>query len=463
MQPVESYLKHLHEIRSTGGAVPETSYYPALSNLLDEVGRLLEPHVRCVSQVINTGAGSPDFGLYTTVQFQMPKDTEPLPGQLPERGVVEVKAVSDDSWVTAGGKQVSKYWGRYGQVLVTNYRDFVLIGQDENSNPVKLETFRIADDKKSFWDKCVHHKKTAGEIGERLVEYLRRVMMSAVRLKAPEDVAWFLASYAREARGRIEAVANLPGLTALRAALENSLGLQFEGKEGEHFFRATLVQTLFYGVFSAWVLWARGQGQKEGRFDWRTAAWGLHVPMIGSLFEQIATPHKLKPLGLDELLDWTGGVLNRVETGSFFNIFEQEHAVQYFYEPFLKAYDPELRKQLGVWYTPREIVKYQVARVDRVLREELKLAEGLADPSVYVLDPCCGTGAYLVETLKKASEILKAKGGALVAQKLKKMATERVFGFELLPAPFVVSHLQLGLLLSASGAPLQVPSVRQFI
>ena len=76
--------------------------------------------------------------------------------------------------------------------------------------------------------------------------------------------------------------------------------------------------------------------------------------------------------------------------------------MQYFYEPFLEAFDPELRKELGVWYTPPEIVQYMVARVDPVLREELDIADGLADPSVVVLDPCCGTGAYLVEVLSRS-------------------------------------------------------------
>ncbi|NQU44433.1 N-6 DNA methylase, partial [bacterium] len=127
----------------------------------------------------------------------------------------------------------------------------------------------------------------------------------------------------------------------------------------------------------------------------------------------------------------------------------------YFYEPFLKAYDPELRKDLGVWYTPPEIVQYQVERVDRVLREELDIADGLADDNVVILDPCCGTGAYLVETLKRIHKTLQEKGGsALTAQKLKKAAMERVFGFEILPAPFVVAHLQLGLMLRNLGAPL---------
>jgi len=144
-----------------------------------------------------------------------------------------------------------------------------------------------------------------------------------------------------------------------------------------------------------------------------------------------------------------------VDRPAFFAAFREDHAVQYFYEPFLQAYDPVLRKELGVWYTPEEIVRYQVARVDTVLREELGIADGLADPNVYVLDPCCGTGAYLVEVLRTIHRTLESKGGdALVAQDLKRAAMDRVFGFEILPAPFVISHLQLGLLLQDLGAPL---------
>ena len=114
-----------------------------------------------------------------------------------------------------------------------------------------------------------------------------------------------------------------------------------------------------------------------------------------------------------------------------------------------------MRKELGVWYTPEEIVRYQVERVDAVLRSELGIADGLADPKVVVLDPCCGTGAYLRAVLRRIAATLHAKGGdALVANDLKKAAMERVFGFEILPAPFVIAHLQLGLELEALGAPL---------
>ena len=271
----------------------------------------------------------------------------------------------------------------------------------------------------------------------------------------PKDVAWFLASYARDALFRVEQQKQLPALQTVRSALEDALGMKFTDEKGEHFFRSTLVQTLFYGVFSAWVRWHKDNPGPNAKFDWRTAEWSLHVPFIRTLYEEVAKPSQLGPLGLVEVLDWAAGVLNRVERGEFFKTFEDEHAVQYFYEPFLEAYDPELRKALGVWYTPPEIVKYQVARVDRVLREELDVADGLADPNVIVLDPCCGTGAYLVEVLHSIAATLRDKGGdALVASDLKKAAMDRVFGFEILPAPFVVSHLQLGLMLQDQGAPL---------
>jgi REP element-mobilizing transposase RayT len=461
MHPAESYFKSMHEIHATGGAMPETSYYGALENLMNEIGHKEKPRVRCVIQLANRGAGHPDGGLYSQNQFQSFKDGEIPLGQDPERGVIEIKAPGEETFVTAEGSQVSRYFGKYRQVLVTNYRDFVFLGQDKNGVSYKGECLRLAASETAFWAKCAQPRKFAEEVGERLVEYLRRMILQSANLESPEELAWFLASYAKEAKARIEERGDIPGLLVLRESLETALGMKFGGEglkekekeKGEHFFRATLVQTLFYGVFSSWVLWARQGG--KGRFNWHEASWNLHVPIIAGLFDQIATRNKLQPLGLDEVLDWTGMVLHRVVQEKFFAKFEEEHAVQYFYEPFLKAYDPELRKDLGVWYTPLEIVKYQVERVDMVLREELGIADGLADESVYVLDPCCGTGAYIVEVLRKIHDTLKENGGdALMAQRLKQAAVGRVFGFELLPAPFVVSHMQIGLLLRTLGAPL---------
>ncbi|MBN1807111.1 MAG: N-6 DNA methylase [Sedimentisphaerales bacterium] len=455
MNPLEKYLKEIKMIKSTGGAVDEKSFYPPLCNLMNEVGKKLKPKVFCHSEVKDTGAGNPDFGFYSENQLQDLEHGKPLT-QLPERGVIEVKPIYDDAWITAEGKQVTKYWGHYGQILVTNYRDFVFIGKDESGNPKKLESFRLTDSEANFWSLTMQPRKSSEEKGERLIEYLHRIMLHSAIISDPEKVAWFLASYAKEAKARIDLAGDLPGLAAIRQGLEESLGMKFEGKDGEHFFRATLIQTLFYGIFSSWVIWSRDHSyQSKSQFKWHETIWNLHVPVISALFSQIATPKKLKPLGIDEVLDWSEMVLNRVDRARFFETFEQEHAVLYFYEPFLKSYDPDLRKELGIWYTPPEIVKYQVSRIDTVLREELNIDDGLADSNVYVLDPCCGTGAYLVEVLRKISDILKSKGGdALLAQQLKKAAMERVFGFEILPAPFVIAHLQLGLMLKNLNAPL---------
>ena len=77
----------------------------------------------------------------------------------------------------------------------------------------------------------------------------------------------------------------------------------------------------------------------------------------------------MQPLGLVEVLDWTAAALDRVDRESFFARFNEGDAVPYFYEPFLEAFDPALRKQLGVWYTPAEVVRYMVARVDRALKD----------------------------------------------------------------------------------------------
>jgi len=457
VNPLESYLKECRNIRATGAAVAETSFYPALSNLFNEIGKTLKPKVRCVINIANRGAGMPDGGFFTANQFQKTTDTAPKQGQLPARGVMEVKSPAEDVHRIAQSEQVERYNAKYGLVLVTNLREFLLLGWDAQGKPFPMEEFSLADSESSFWTATAHPQKTAKELGERFCEYLKRVMLASAPLSAPQDVAWFLASYARDAKARIDSHKDLSALAVVRNSLEDTLGMKFTGEQGEHFFRSTLIQTIFYGVFSAWVLWHRERPGRTDSFDWRIAEWSLHVPFIRALYEEVATPSKLGPLGLVEVLDWTAGVLNRVERSTFFQQFQEEHAVQYFYEPFLKAFDPELRKALGIWFTPPEIIQYQVVRIDTVLREELDLVDGLANPNVIVLDPCCGTGGYLVEVLKQIAKTLKAKGGdALLAADLKKAAMTRVFGFEILPAPFVVSHLQLGLMLHSLGAPLNV-------
>ena len=449
---MEAYFAHLRSIRASGGATDERSYYPPLSNLLDAVGSTLRPKVFCVTELAQQGAGHPDLGLYASHQRQKGKIKQ---GQVPERGVMEVKPAGDDAWITAEGSQVSQYWGHYRLVLVTNTHDFVLLGEDAQGQPTKLETFRLAGSAGEFEQRLQHPRTFARGVGPAFGEYLCRALSHRARLSEPRDLAWLLASYARDGLARVEAAGDASSLTAVRSALEEALGVKFEGERGAAFFRSTLVQTLFYGVFSAWVLWARQTPAPAGFFDWRTAVWHLRAPVLRALFQQLSDPGRLQPLGLVEVLDWTSSALDRVDREAFFDKFNEGEAVPYFYEPFLEAFDPALRKQLGVWYTPAEVVRYMVARVDRALKDDLGIEDGLAAENVYVLDPCCGTGAYLAETLKRIAANLEGRGlGALIGARVKQAATQRVFGFEIMPAPFVVAHLQVGLTMQALDAPL---------
>ena len=451
----EAYFAALRQVRASGGATPERSTYVPLANLLDAVGATCKPKVFCVHDLADQGAGHPDFGLYAAKQMQKGR---PRQGQTPERGVVEVKPPGDDAWLTVESDQVSKYWDRYRLVLVTNLRDFVLLGEDDKGLPAKLETFRLAESAAAFEERLAKPRALARESGAALGEYLRRALAHRAALAEPRDLAWLLASYARDGLARVEAAGDASSLAAVRAALEEALGVRFEGEKGAAFFRSTLVQTLFYGIFSAWVLWARQPPQpprRDDRFDWRKAAWHLRAPVLQALFQQLSDPGRLRSLGLVEVLDWTAAALDRVDRDAFFAKFNEGEAVPYFYEPFLEAFDPDLRKQLGVWYTPAEVVRYMVARVDRALKDDLGLPGGLAEENVYVLDPCCGTGAYLAEVLRRIAANLADQGaGALTGARVKRAALERVFGFEIMPAPFVVAHLQVGLTMQELDAPL---------
>ncbi len=451
-QAVEAFFAGLQMIRTSGGATDERSLYVPLANLLNAVGGTLQPKVFCVQEMADQGVGHPDFGLYTTQQVQKGK---PKSGQKPERGVIEVKPIANDAWLTAASDQVAGYWQGYRQVLVTNARDFVFVGEDAAGHPVRLESLRLADSSAEFDAKLEHPRAFSNEVGPGLGEYLTRVLSHAAWLTEPKDMAWLLASYARDGLARVERSGDAASLASLRSALEESLGVKFEGDRGAAFFRSTLVQTLFYGVFSAWVLWSRQTPPPSGLFNWHDAVWHLRAPVLRALFQQLSDPGKLQPLGLVEVLDWTANALNRVDRDAFFASFSEGEAVPYFYEPFLQAFDPELRKQLGVWYTPAEVVRYMVARVDKALKDDLGIPDGLAGENVYVLDPCCGTGAYLAEVLRRIAANLRGKGlGALIGARVKQAATERVFGFEIMPAPFVVAHLQVGLTMQELDAPL---------
>lgn len=457
MPNLADYLVELRATRATGANTPETSFYPALKALFDAIGAGLKPKVLCVMNLRDQGAGLPDGGLFTADQFGRKLHAEAVAGALgamrPSRGAIEVKPPAHDLGVLAGSAQVSRYGAAYRHVLITNLREFALVEQT-TAGVVVLERFALAASEAELWAKAARPQATADELGPRFEDFLRRVLLTPAPLASPEDLAWFLASYARDALAQIEH-AKVPGLTDIAANLEAVLGVGFGGDKGRHFFHSTLVQTLFYGVFSAWVLWCRGNPPPGARFAWRDTGDLLHLTMLRVLFHEMTRPTTFFSHFLRDSLDLAEAALNRVERAEFFQRFREHEAVQYFYEPFLEAFDPALRKELGVWYTPDEVVRYMVERCDRSLREDLGIAAGFADPSVQVLDPCCGTGAFLVAVLDRIRRTLEEQGeGALAQAQVAQAVRERIIGFEIMPAPYVVAHLQVALYLHGLGARL---------
>ena len=189
MHPLETYLEELRAIRSSGAAVKETSGYGALANLFNAVGHTLKPKVRCFIHVKNSGAGLPDGGLFTPDQLKNTNEEAPLLGiPLPSRGVIEVKATNAEIDDIVDTKQVRDYVTHYGQVLVTNYRNFLLLKRGDNGKPIHLESFQITPNEKSFWVVAAQPRKAANELGERFLEYLKRVLLHAAPLNNPRKL-----------------------------------------------------------------------------------------------------------------------------------------------------------------------------------------------------------------------------------------------------------------------------------
>jgi predicted helicase len=128
----------------------------------------------------------------------------------------------------------------------------------------------------------------------------------------------------------------------------------------------------------------------------------------------------------------------------------------HFYETFLKEYDPKIREMRGVYYTPEPVVSYIVRSIDYVLKTRFGKPQGLVDPCVRILDPAVGTATFLYMVVNEIHDSMVSQGqqgiwNNYVEDKL----LPRIFGFELLIAPYAVAHLKLGLLLQDTGYQFQ--------
>ena len=149
--------------------------------------------------------------------------------------------------------------------------------------------------------------------------------------------------------------------------------------------------------------------------------------------------------------------------------FHEKDPIIHFYEDFLQAYDPAERKRMGAYYTPIPVVQFIVRMVDDVLKRDFNLPAGLADTSkqmvnitkqgqkskvelhrVQILDPAVGTATFLNEIIKHVYATFKGQEGRWPSY-VERDLIPRLYGFELMMAPYTIAHLKLGLTLEETG------------
>ncbi len=418
----KTYLREIRRIHGSDAGTPENSYVPTLAHFLKDA----LPDVEVVPWPKGNDEGLPDVGISVSRVFEGYVEAEALAKPLEKN-----KHAQDQAW----------RYSREAPTVLTNFYEFWLVDQDQEARRYSLS-------KDGLLSAPIEQVVSTHE--DNLLEFLHDWASRRTPITNPQALAERLSEYAKNALARLEST-QADSLARLRQAMEVALGIKIKDKEGERFFKSGVVQAIFYGLFSAWVEAAK-QGQEEA-FELHGASAYLKVPLVVDLFEEVTQRRKLKNLDLEPPIRWAIDALKRVVPEPFLKAFEEGQAVQYFYEPFLEKFDKQLRKDLGVWYTPREIVRYQVQKTDELLKRELGIAKGLLDERVVVLDPATGTGSYLVEIGRFMLE--KLAGNPLAGRIVKEAFQTRIFGFELLPAPFVIAHLQLGLLLADALAPLK--------
>ncbi len=132
-------------------------------------------------------------------------------------------------------------------------------------------------------------------------------------------------------------------------------------------------------------------------------------------------------------------------------LFERDPFI-YFYEDYLKEFDPAMRKSRGVYYTPPPIVNFIVRAVDDILKDSFNIPKGLADHNrVTVLDFACGTGTFLLEVFERIFENIGGPEAGLAGPIVKQHFLQNIYGFEYLIAPYTIAHLKLSQYLKDKG------------
>ncbi|NLQ04647.1 type ISP restriction/modification enzyme [Cylindrospermopsis raciborskii] len=241
--------------------------------------------------------------------------------------------------------------------------------------------------------------------------------------------------------------------------------------EKDYSFADIYAQTIAYALFTARVF-GYVRDRREGRVNKpthfnRDTAWQQLPetnPFLRQLFQDVSE-RQAGELG-EELIAAISdifAILRATKMDAILSDFDmkmnREDIVIRFYEDFLAAYKPQMRERRGVYYTPEPVVSYMVRSVDILVKEKFNKPLGLADPTVTILDPACGTGTFLLYIFQLIYQRFQESPAALTeglvdkswSGYVKERLLPRIFGFELLMSPYAICHLKLGLFLEETG------------
>ena len=424
------YLTELRAIRGNTLATDELSLRPALDSFLKRASKIFNRPVIFLSEGKKLDVGSPDF---TVTRKDLPI------------GYIEAEAYAADLDNLTGHakEQNERFRTNLDNFLLTNYLEFHLYLGGDMVDSARLPT---PPDSRSI--------KVSEADAEALAILLERFLSGQLpSIGQPRELAVHLARRTRQ----------------MRNETTEALAKQMKDKNGDLYgqyqaFREVLLpdltedrfadmyaQTVAYGLFAA-----RCTVPSALNFSRRSAADLVPRtnPFLRRLFQQIAAHD------LDERVAWIADdiaqLLARASMETILADFgantKQQDPVVHFYETFLTAYDPELRELRGVYYTPEPVVSYIVRSIDHLLKKRFNKPMGLADENTLILDPATGTGSFLFAVINRIREMVNATYGAGTwSEYVEKCLLPRLFGFELLVAPYAVAHLKLGLLFQESG------------
>lgn len=436
LSAVGAYLGSVEKALGAGNATEHT-YRPFLQTLIEA----LVPGATATNEPKRIACGAPDF-IVTRAQTPL--------------GYVEAKDVPVSLDKTEKSEQLDRYRASLGNLILTNGLEFRwYVGGAHRL------TARLA--RAGAGKNLVAETNGAADVAALFSAFAQT---NAPTVKTPRELAARMAALAILAR---EAIAKA-------LAAEDKGGTLHQQQQG---FRQTLLrdlsdeqfadmyaQTIGYGLFAA-----RVNARSGARFSREHAAFDLPKtnPFLRKMFGHIAGPD------LDERVVWVvddlADLLDRADMNAILADFgkrtRQEDPVVHFYETFLAAYDPKMRESRGVYYTPEPVVSYIVRSVDHLLKTEFGLPDGLADASkvrvktaaggeekevhrVQILDPATGTGTFLHGVVDRIAETFAGNKG-MWSGYVRDHLLPRVFGFELLMAPYAVAHMKLGLQLKESG------------